>query len=162
MSESFKSIIEAYITESNNTIKETGFKQHNNSYFREFTHNEPNIQKASKHIENFLSNKVPNSVVTRIDDAKFIIIHPGGDLITNVNTYENKHYVATHYVSPETKDHGIKIQLLDNLKEDIRNQVIVRGNFGNSVHFRKKPKDVLNNNLQKLQQDFFSGHRPKH
>ncbi len=156
---SFKQLIES--TNAHNII-ETGYKQHNNSFFREFSHNDITPDVASKNIESYFLKKVPNGIFNRIDNTKFIIIHPGGDLITNVNTYDNKHYVATHYISPEVKDHGIEIDQKEKLKEDIRNQVIVRGNYGNSVHFRKKPKDVINNNLQKLQQDFFSGHRPKH
>lgn len=157
----FKSIIESTINES---MKEVAYAQKDNSYFREFSHNENTVKDASIKIEKFLSKRNPGSLVNRIDESKFVMIHPGGDLITNVNTYDNKHYVATHYISPEPKDHSIVATETNNNKvyEDIRNQTIIRGNMGSSVHFRKKDPETMKNNLLRLQQDFFSGHRPKH
>ncbi len=163
MSSPFKELIEnsSVITES---MKETSYAQKENSYFREFSHNEPDIKTASAKIEEHLQTRNPGSIVNRIDDSKFIMIHTGGDLVTNVNTYKGHHFVGTHYISPEPKDYALtKTEVKDSkVYEDIRNQVIVRGNMGSSVHFRKKPQEVIKNNLQRLQQDFFSGHRPKH
>lgn len=158
----FKTLIEENLLYE--SMKEVAYAQKDNSYFREFTHDNKSVKDASLSIEKFLSKRNPGSLVNRIDESKFIMIHPGGDLITNVNTYDNKHYVATHYISPEPKDYLVTTTEVNNKRvyEDIRNQIIVRGNMGSSVHFRKKNPETMKNNLLKLQQDFFSGHRPKH
>lgn len=132
------------------------------SYFKEYIHNEP-IDVASQKIEQKLKKINPYSDVIRHDNAKFTMVHPGGDLITLVNTDDKKHSVATHYVSNDPEiygaDFGKPVPNNSILYESINPTYVVTGS---KPFIRKKNREHIKTALQRLQKDFFNGHRARH
>lgn len=133
------------------------------SYFKEYKHNEP-IDVASQKIEQRLKEINPYSDVIRHDETKFTMVHPGGDVITLVNTDNKKHSVATHHVSDDPEvygaDFGKPVPNGSILYEAIRTSYVVTGS--GKPFIRQKNREHVRNALQRLQADFFNGHRPRH
>lgn len=131
-------------------------------FFKMYKHDEP-TDIASKKIEEKLKDVNPHSITVRHDNTSFTMIHPGGELITNVNTVKHMHHVTTQYVSTNPAEYGLAmgdaIRKGELLYESIRTTSIVTGG---KPFIRQKNREAVRQGLQKLQQDFFSTHRARH
>lgn len=128
----------------------------NNRYFKEYKHDEaPEL--ASRKIEAKLSSINPGSMTIRHDNTSFTMIHPGGDLITKVETVKHVHYVATHYISSMAKDYKSgeleKVNKPHVLYEDGGPEYIVHDEQG-KVYFRHRNLRAVQNSLSHIQEKF--------
>lgn len=132
----------------------------NQRYFKEYKHDEP-VDVASKKIESKLKEQNPKSVVVRHDESSFTLVHPGGHLITNVDTVKGRHYVTTTYVPTTPKDlkmeRGEVIKNGSVLYESIDMEYVVHDENGH-VYFHHKNLYQLRQSLARLQSTYFKIH----
>ena len=132
------------------------------SYFKEYKHNEP-IDVASSKIEQKLKEVNPYSDVIRHNETNFTMVHPGGNLITLVDTDKSKHKVSTHYITSDPEVYGADFgKATPNgsiLYEAIRTSYVVTNG---KPFIRQKNREHVRNALLRLQAKFFNTPRARH
>lgn len=146
----------------------------NHRFFKEYKHDEP-VEIASSKIEEKLRGVNPGSHVIRADPFSFVMVHPGGELITAVTSNEKRHHVATHYVSAHSRDFNKDMEQvkngnvlyeskLDSILEfvgAVKSEYIVHDSNG-KIFFRHKNPSVIKSAISHMQKKFFSGNTPHH
>lgn len=124
-------------------------------YFKTYSHNEP-IDVASLKIEERLRRANPATLVVRHNDASFTMIHPHGNLITNVDTDRNFHHVGTHYISAKPEDFKLEMgEPIENgkkLYESPSTEYVLHDEEGNVYNSHDNP-DVLNQSQKQLENE---------
>lgn len=140
-------------------------------FFKEYKHNE-SADLASRKLESKLRSVNPESVVIRQDPYHFVMVHPGGDLVTTAETTDAKHMVATHHVSPFARDFKKETEksshnvLYENEEEQFENSSLyeeihaVRSDYlvhdsNGKVFFRHKNMTILKHAIANMQQHYF-------
>lgn len=167
------------INESATTYKELS-DVGNGRFFKEYKHTEP-AELASRKLEAKLRSINPSSTVIRDDPYHFVMVHPGGDLVTVAESTDQKHIVATHHISPFARDYGKSTELSkekhllyetvedqfenSDLFEDVVGAVnsdyIVHDQKGN-VFFRHKNPTVLKHAIANMQKHYFHDNPKAH
>jgi len=151
----------------------------NGRFFSEYKHDE-SADLASRKLEAKLREINPQSTVIRHDPYHFVMVHPGGDLITSAESTEHKHMVATYHISPFARDFGKKTEptktkhvlyesmekQLDAIKlfEDVgavNSDYLVHDSHG-KVFFRHKNATVLKHAIANMQKHYFHDNPKAH
>lgn len=166
------------IYESATTYKELNDMK-NGRFFKEYKHDE-SAELGSRKLEHKLREINPSSVVIRQDPFHFVMVHPGGDLITTAESTDTKHMVSTHHISPFARDFGKKTEmatdkhvLYESLEDQfehsdlyesvgvVNSDYIVHDSKGN-IFFRHKNQLVLKHAISNMQKHYFHDHPAAH